>query len=238
MTEAFCKLDKAILARRDLTASDKIVWAYIRDRVGGNGDCWPGLRTISKGCGLSINAIGRAAGRLERAGLIEIERGGPSSASHYRLAATTCIQNVCASKMNAPPKVIQGVSKMETEAPPKRIQIKTQQDPSKTAAARKGEKTVTWNEAEQRFDVTAEQLAHWTRDFPDKDVVAEVRKAGAWHGANRRWKSNFQAALTRWLARQANLPPAGEGRAKGRFKRAAADYSQYDAVTIRCEAQA
>lgn len=38
----FYKLPQDIAARSDLTASAKIVYAVIRDRIGQNGKSWPG----------------------------------------------------------------------------------------------------------------------------------------------------------------------------------------------------
>lgn len=65
---------------------------------------------------------------------------------------------------------------------------------------------VSWSESELRFVVPAKLLESMKRDYPTKDVEAEIRKAGQWHAANRRWKSNFNRALASWLERAADRP--------------------------------
>jgi len=52
MTDKFYKLPQSITARKDLKASDKIVYAVIVDHLGDNDKCWPGVQTLmSKTCG-------------------------------------------------------------------------------------------------------------------------------------------------------------------------------------------
>jgi len=86
-TALFFKLPQALAARRDLTATDKLVYAVIQNRMGGNDNCWPGIRRLSEDCGFkNIKTALAAVKRLERAGLIEVLRSETKGrVNHYRL---------------------------------------------------------------------------------------------------------------------------------------------------------
>ena len=223
----FYMLDKEIASRADLKPTDKIVLAVITDRIGNNGHSWPGIRRIAADAGLgSSKTAERAVNHLERAGLLTVERGRGGQPNHYRLgvvkSTTRCRQKYDKGCSQNDP---QGVVKSTTELDPLNY--------TQPTTTRKHDSSIVWNESDQRFIVTAEQLAHWTRDFPGVDVEAEVRKAGAWHAANRRWKSRYQVALARWLGRAGKPPPGQPG--KGRFQPAVADFAEYDATMISFE---
>ena len=81
---SYCPLFKWLLSRKDLHPSDKIVFAYLTERIGSNGDCWPSQRTIETDCGISRDTVIHCGERLEAAGLIEIQPGGSNTASRYR----------------------------------------------------------------------------------------------------------------------------------------------------------
>jgi len=86
MTERFYKLPKDITARKDLTASDKLVFAVIRNYQGAKDFCWPGIRTLSRDTGLSTVTIIQVIKRLELAGLLVVERLGIGKGSRYSIA--------------------------------------------------------------------------------------------------------------------------------------------------------
>jgi len=80
---------------------------------------------------------------------------------------------------------------------------------------------VTWNEGAKRFEVPDETFRAWREAYPTVDVAGELRKAAAWHAANRRWRSRFSAALVRWLGRAAEQSKAPSRTRRARFTPAA-----------------
>lgn len=76
MDGMFYKLPKDLAARKDLKASDKIVFAVIRDYQGENEICWPGVRTLSRATGLAVSSIVECVRRLEAA------KGSPGTESN------------------------------------------------------------------------------------------------------------------------------------------------------------
>lgn len=84
----FAKIPHEILRRADLSASAKIVFAAIADRVGQNVDCWPGVTQIAADCGLDRTTVMLAVARLESIGALIVERppGNPSQRpNRYRI---------------------------------------------------------------------------------------------------------------------------------------------------------
>jgi len=84
MPERFFKLPQALTTRRDLTSSDKLLYAVLADRMGDSGKCWPGVRTLAGQTGLCRDAVADSVARLERAGVIQVERRGPGQTNVYR----------------------------------------------------------------------------------------------------------------------------------------------------------
>lgn len=82
------KIPRDIMERTDLTATAKMVYAMIADRIGENTDCWPGIRRLAKDLGVWEGAIRRAVSELESASLIAVSRpaGNPrGQTNRYRL---------------------------------------------------------------------------------------------------------------------------------------------------------
>ena len=67
----------------------RAVYMYLKDRCGGQSQCWPSIRTIAEGLGISRSTVKRALGELERAGYIEKEprrrENGGLSSNLYRV---------------------------------------------------------------------------------------------------------------------------------------------------------
>jgi DNA-binding MarR family transcriptional regulator len=87
----YVKLSLDILETPELTPAAKLIFAAIANRVGDNGECWPGQRQLAKDCGLGLKAANRAISELVAMGKIVREPGklsGPRAARccHYRLA--------------------------------------------------------------------------------------------------------------------------------------------------------
>ena len=57
MNGKFYKLPQDLAARTDLTPSAKLVYAVIADRIGANGKCWPGERSISRDAGMGLMTV-------------------------------------------------------------------------------------------------------------------------------------------------------------------------------------
>ena len=76
--DRFYKLSMALASRADLTGSDKVVLAIIIDRMGHNGKCWPGTRTLARESGLHRETVLECIGRLEGCGDLVVDRAvGP-----------------------------------------------------------------------------------------------------------------------------------------------------------------
>ena len=73
----------------DLSHRARTVYMYLKDHAGGKGQCWPGIRTISKDLRLSRSTVKRALDDLGKAGLISKEfrwrENGSHSSNLYRI---------------------------------------------------------------------------------------------------------------------------------------------------------
>lgn len=83
----FYKLGRSLAARRDLRPSDKLIVAVLKDRIGGNGACWPGLRSLARDTGLTRPTILQSIDRLEQAGMLAVQRHGCGRLNSYILLA-------------------------------------------------------------------------------------------------------------------------------------------------------
>jgi len=85
MTDRFYKLPVGIAGRKDLTASAKLIFAVLLDRVGDNGHCWPGYDRVARDAGLSRTAVIESVKRLVSIGIISIvKRDGLSNLYEIR----------------------------------------------------------------------------------------------------------------------------------------------------------
>ena len=137
--------------------------------------------------------------RLEDKGLLVVERGKGGETNHYRLGGSDI----------DPGQTLTRVKKRTRCGSATGPKLTHRTNPP--SSRRESAQDVLWSEEEQRFIVTAEQVARWKRDFSTVDVETEIAKAGAWHAANRRWRSRYHAALTRWLSRAGISPIKGSG---------------------------
>lgn len=83
----YVRIPRAILERRDITATAKLVWATIADRLGKTGESWPGIRRIADDVGIGdpSNVLPHIDA-LEAAGVLIVERRkGPGGTNLYRL---------------------------------------------------------------------------------------------------------------------------------------------------------
>ncbi|GMU22571.1 MAG: hypothetical protein AMXMBFR13_26560 [Phycisphaerae bacterium] len=84
-SDRFVKLPLFLLARSDLTATAKVVYAVISDRIGTNASTWAGVRRLAADVGMDPKAVLRAIAALESLGLLEVDRRGSGRSSHYRV---------------------------------------------------------------------------------------------------------------------------------------------------------
>ncbi|HLB73126.1 MAG TPA: helix-turn-helix domain-containing protein [Sedimentisphaerales bacterium] len=85
MSERFFKLFAGLASRRDLRATDKVVLSVLRHRVGKNGACWPGVRSLAKDTGLSRPTVLDSICRLEKKEEIKVSRRGSGRKNYYLL---------------------------------------------------------------------------------------------------------------------------------------------------------
>lgn len=79
----------SFLYRTDLPHRAVSVYIYLADRANKDGECWPGIRTISKELKLSQSTVRRALNDLRKEGLVETEQryreSGGSSSLLYKI---------------------------------------------------------------------------------------------------------------------------------------------------------
>lgn len=112
--DKFYRLPQNIMLRTDVKPSSKLVYMAIVDRIGNNGKSWPGVRRISRDCGLGRNTVIRAVEELSQLGLLCIEHQITGKSNHYTVpkmgalsdsdrAQIGCAQNGAGPKMGPPP---------------------------------------------------------------------------------------------------------------------------------------
>ena len=119
MSWSFYKLPCAIAGRRDLTAADKVVCAVLAYRIGNNGYCWPGIRTLAKDTGLNVSTIIVSVRRLEDKGLLLVQRRGSGRSNQYRLVvgeSAGAVQALGKSKRSENPNSGDGESQAQAHA--------------------------------------------------------------------------------------------------------------------------
>lgn len=80
----FVKVPKHVLSRRDLSASAKLIYAVLLDRIGDNDAAWPGWRRLARDLGVSLGVVSRGVCHLKRVGLLTVEARGPGQSNRYR----------------------------------------------------------------------------------------------------------------------------------------------------------
>jgi len=113
----FYKLPVEIAARKDLTPASKVVWAVLANRIGDNGFCWAGVRSIARDAGVDVSTVLESIRKLEDAGRLRVERRGSGRANHYSLPASESdgeIQALGKSKRSENPN--SGAGKIQAQA--------------------------------------------------------------------------------------------------------------------------
>jgi len=180
MTERFLKLPWDLLGRMDLRLADKVLLSYLRDRMNDKGVTWPGTRRIARELGLGKeHRVCEAIRRLERAGLLTVERRDNGQSNRYHLPTTAPLlgavpADVADSKPR--PKRAQGAPKLGAEPRPKRAHNQTDLRPDNN-------NTVGAGDAKERKTQTSA-------------TTAEESLAAAW---GRRWSATVGGGgVYRW----------------------------------------
>ena len=84
-TGQFLKLPVVLLARPDLTATAKLVLAYLIDRSGLKGVAWPSVRRIAGEIGVGERAVRRAVHQLTKSGDLSIEPRLNGARNNYQI---------------------------------------------------------------------------------------------------------------------------------------------------------
>lgn len=84
MSLEFYKMPKDIAARKDLQASDKLVYAVILNSIGDKGYSWIGKIKIVEYTGLAGQTVLDSIKRLELAGLLIVDRRGIGKSNYYQ----------------------------------------------------------------------------------------------------------------------------------------------------------
>ena len=203
-----------IVSCRRMVAEDKARMAgakrqaRFRERGGGDPENWTAIRaTILERDGKMCAYCGRRADTVDH--IMPRSKGGTEDSSNLVACCKRCnTKKSDRSLEDAGMSFWEGYDRSNIESDTKVTPTSASASASASAYAQLKRRRVTWDEAEKRFVVPAETMAAWERDFASKDVAGEIRKASAWHAANRRWKSSFDRALVAWLGRADDRPAA------------------------------
>ncbi len=225
----WAKIPHRLMARTDLSATAKLVWAAIVDRIGENDSAWPGIRTIAADVGMvePRNVLPHIRA-LSAAGEIIVEKGGPGGANRYRLpsaAASTALLNRQRAVDSPPSAVI---------SPPGAVKATTEPDPvtkpsnqthavgadaadAASAPARRRSAGPTypeggiWGKGRIRLDtgnnswvgITDDDRRLWAEAYPTVSIECTLARIVAWCLANgaRGKKQNYERMIQNWLAK-------------------------------------
>lgn len=211
----FVKIPSTILSSRSLTLGAKLVYAYLRDRQGGNGHAWPSLRTIASACGMSASTVHESVVRLEQAGLLQTNRppGNPASGrnqysvqnpsarrSESERSENTALGSECARhrKPSAERSEFGTDSDSFNQTQPDSVL-------SRPIAARSSRPNaaVLWGADSGWSGITEQDRAAWASAYPAVDVEQELARATVWLRANpaKACKRNYRRFLANWFSR-------------------------------------
>lgn len=204
MSELFYKLPQDIAARKDLRASDKIVFAVIVDCLGKNDKCWPGKLTLMQKTGLSGQTVCDAIGRLETAGVLQVDRRGKGKSNHYQTSPEIRPES---SPESRPVQKVDQSKNQTTTSPESRPEVVQKLDTNQT-------KTNQTNVVNTSFAFALKSGNFWTlpqakfdeyqKTYPKMDIEFQFRKAAQWlldHPTKKKTARGMPAFLGGWLGR-------------------------------------
>lgn len=201
MNGRFYKVPQDIAARKDLRASDKIVYAVIMDHLGNNDHCWPGVRMIAKKTGLALQTVVNSIERLENGGLIYVQRNGIGKSNHYKsVSKNRMVQKLERSKIHnsgvlkSSTEVFQKLEHNQTDLLNQTYSVSSDLNSDFAFVLKNGN---TWHLPQDKFE-------QYQRVYPAIDVGSEFTKAARWledNPARRKTGKGMARFLNGWLAR-------------------------------------
>lgn len=205
MSEKFYKLSQDIAARKDLRASDKIVLAVIVDFLGKNDKCWPGKITLMQKTGLSGQTVCDAIGRLETAGVLQVDRCGKGKSNHYQTSPEIRPES---SPESRPVQKLDQSKNQTTTSPEIRPEVVKKLDTNQTKTNQ------TTSVANTPFAFILKDSTSWTlpqakfdeyqKTYPTMNIEFQFRKAAQWlndNPAKRKTAKGMTRFLGGWLGR-------------------------------------
>jgi DNA-binding transcriptional regulator YhcF (GntR family) len=216
MSKRFYKFPHDLAVRKDLKASDKIVFAIILDHIGNNDKCWPGIRTLAKKAGLTTVTVVDCIKRLESAGLLNVDRRGNGKSSHYTISETAketipetvketvsvaVKETIPVKKLNQLKSLHGGGKETYTEAcknlTPNQTDLNKTHSVGTTSFAFVLMSKCFWHLPQAKLD-------EYKKAYPGIDVENELRKAAQWLNDNpdrRKTANGMPRFLGGWLSR-------------------------------------
>ncbi|MDI9433662.1 MAG: hypothetical protein QM570_18260 [Planctomycetota bacterium] len=220
MGDFFVRIEAPLLACRELTPGQKIVYAYLRFRQGPNADSWRGRDRMAAELAMARNTFAAACAKLEQVGLLRVVRnphGGRARANRYEVLPIDALQkgaefdpfNGAENGSICDPFVMGNGSIPGPETGQFSTENGSKVDPEKKHENEHGKINRTTVASEIHFDRATGrfmglngELAQWEQTYRDIDVPAEVAKAEQWARANpHRAKRNWQRFIVNWLGR-------------------------------------
>jgi len=125
--EQFLKVSRGLLVRQDLGAGEKLLLAQIADQLSRGRGKYLGVRTLAVDLGIDKSSVIRAFLRLEKCGVLKIERPGNGKRSHYTVDLKSVRKTLPVAKRDRSQNAPQSVRKTRTEAYAKRVHTKNRQ---------------------------------------------------------------------------------------------------------------
>lgn len=221
MGDFFVRIEAPLLACRELTPGQKIVYAYLRFRQGDNADSWRGRDRMAAELAMARNTFAAACAKLEQCGLLRVVRnphGGRARANRYEVLPIDALRkgaefdpfNGAENGSICDPFVMENGSSSATETGQFSTENGSKFDPEKEQGKGTSKmNTQTSVASEIRFDRATGrfmglngELDIWQRTYPAIDVPAEIQRAEVWVIANpRRAKRNWERFIVNWLSK-------------------------------------
>lgn len=206
MSRKFYKLPQDLCSRKDLQASDKILFAVILNYQGDNGKCWPGISSLMRDTGFARQTVLDSIRRLELSGDLEVIRRGKGKANHYKTS------------LNIRPVEKSNQSKNQTtNSPDIRPEVVQILDPKRKDL----KETTTHNNysfvlrSEALWYLPQEKLREYRQTYNNGiDIDFELRKAAQWlidHPDRRKTEKGMYSFLNGWLNRTEPRPEPQRG---------------------------
>jgi hypothetical protein len=81
----FVKLPGYLMRLPQVSGKARLVLAFLLDSIGDNDFAWPSLRTIAKGCGVSVTGLRKIITRLEELRLLIVELDTRKQLNYYKV---------------------------------------------------------------------------------------------------------------------------------------------------------